>query len=149
MDDGSGSGQNNLASPAHGRMLAESLSGVVPMSILNSVFSQFGQHVDVANMAEKLGIEPAMAEKAIAALGVAHGQEGDTIETAAAKTGLDTGVIGRIVEQIGGEGSLGEFAHALQNHPQASGLLAALDRDGDGSPLNDIMGAAKGLFGKG
>jgi hypothetical protein len=119
------------------------------MSILNSLFSQFGQQVDVENMAEKLGIDPAMAEKAITALGVAHQQQGDTIEMAAAKTGLDTGVIGRIVEQIGGEGSLGEFARALKDHPQASGLLATLDRDGDGNPLNDIAGMARGLFGKG
>jgi hypothetical protein len=94
-----------------------------PMSILNSILGQIGQHVDVANMAEKLGIDPAMAEKAIAALGQAHQMEGDTIEVASAKTGLDTGILGQI--------------------------LGMLDRDGDGNPLNDISGIAKGLFGKG
>jgi hypothetical protein len=118
------------------------------MSILNGIFGELGHHVDVANMAQKLGIEPALAEKAIAALGQAHQQEGDTLEVASAKTGLDSGTLGQIVEHIGGEGSLGEFARALKDHPQASGLLGLLDRDGDGNPLDDIAGMAKGLFGK-
>jgi hypothetical protein len=120
-----------------------------PMSILNSILGQVGQHVDVANMAEKLGVDPAMAEKAIAALGQAHQMDGDTIEIASARTGLDAGILGQIVQQIGGEGSLGEFARMLKEHPQASGILGFLDRDGDGNPLNDIADMAKGLFGKG
>jgi len=118
------------------------------MSILDSIFSQFGQNVDVGNMAEKLGIDKSVAEKAIAALGQSHQEAGDTIEGAAAKTGLDTGVLSQIVDHIGGEGSLGEFSRILQDHPQASGVLGMLDRDGDGNPLNDIAGMAKGLFGK-
>jgi hypothetical protein len=123
-------------------------AGVVTMSILNSIFGQIGQQVDVANLAGKLGIDPALTEKAIAALAQSHQEEGDTLTGAAAKTGLDTGVLGQIVEQIGGEGSLGEFARTLKDHPQASGLFGLLDRDGDGNPLNDITGLAKGLFGK-
>lgn len=119
------------------------------MSVLNSIFSQFGQNVDIGSMAKKLGIDSALAEKAIAALGQSHEEPGDTIAGAAAKTGLDTGVLGQIVEQIGGEGSLGEFARVLKDNPQASGLLGMLDRDGDGNPINDIAGMAKGLFGKG
>ena len=119
------------------------------MSVLDSIFSQFGQNVDIGSMAEKLGIDSALAEKAIAALGQSHQEEGDTLTGAAAKTGLDTGVLGQIVEQIGGEGSLGEFARVLKDNPQASGLLGMLDRDGDGNPINDIAGMAKGLFGKG
>ncbi|MBV1688058.1 hypothetical protein KRR38_10320 [Novosphingobium sp. G106] len=118
------------------------------MSILDSIFSQFGQNVDVGNMAEKLGLDKSVAEKAIAALGQSHQEAGDTIEGAAAKTGLDTGILSQIVEHIGGEGSLGEFANILKDNPQASGLLGMLDRDGDGNPLNDITGMAKGLFGK-
>ncbi len=118
------------------------------MSVLNSIFGQLGQQVDIENMAEKLGLDPALAEKAVAALGQAHQQPGDTLADAAAKTGLDTGVLGQIVEHIGGEGSLGEFARMLQDSPQASGLLGMLDRDGDGSPINDLAGMAKGLFGK-
>lgn len=118
------------------------------MSLLNSILSQLGPHFDVGNMAEKLGLDPAPAEKAIAALGQAHGEDGDTLSQASARTGLDTGVLGQIVQQIGGEGSLAEFARTLRDHPQASGLFDMLDRDGDGNPLNDIAGLAKGFFDK-
>jgi len=118
------------------------------MSVLDSILGAVGSKADLGNMAAKLGIDPSMAEKAVAALGQAHQQPGDTIEAAAAKTGLDSSVLSQIVAQIGGEGSLGEFARLLKDHPQASGLFGMLDRDGDGNPLNDIAGMAKGLFGK-
>lgn len=118
------------------------------MSILNSILSQVSEHADVGNMAAKLGIDPAIAEKAIAALGQSHQEPGDTIAGAAAKTGLDAGVLGQIVEQIGGEGSLGQFAQMMKDHPQAAGILGMLDRDGDGNPLDDIAGMAGKLFGK-
>ena len=117
------------------------------MGLLDGILSQVSEHADVANLAGKLGIDPAMAEKAIAALGVSHQEAGDTVAGAAAKTGIDPGVLGQIVQQIGGEGSLGEFARALQDNPQAAGLFNWLDRDGDGNPLDDIAGMAKGLFG--
>jgi hypothetical protein len=103
---------------------------------------------DVANLAKKVGIDPAVAEKAIAALGQAHQQQGDTVEGAAAKTGLPTGTLQQIVDQIGGEGSLMEFANSLQNNPYAKSILGKLDRDGDGSVVDDITDMAKGLFGK-
>jgi hypothetical protein len=118
------------------------------VGLLDGIMAQLGGHADVANLAAKLGIEPAMAEKAIAALGVAHQEPGDTIAGAAARTGLDAGTLGQIVEQIGGEGSLGAFATALKDHPQAASIVGLLDRDGDGNPLNDLAGIAKGLFGK-
>ena len=118
------------------------------MGIFDSILGQASQHADVGNLASKLGIDPGLAEKAIAALGQSHQEPGDTIAGAAVKTGLDSGMLGQIVEQIGGEGSLGQFAQMLKNNPQASGILGALDRDGDGNPLNDLAGMAKGLFGK-
>lgn len=118
------------------------------MSIVDSIFAQFNAHPDVANMAAKLGIDTGQAEKAIAALAVAHQGAGDTIAGAAARTGLDAGIIAQIVQQIGGEGALGQFAQTLKDHPQASTLLGLLDRDGGGNPLDDIAGMAKGLFGR-
>lgn len=119
------------------------------MSILNDVLKNIvGAPDDVVNLAEKVGISPSMAEKAIAALGHAHQMSGDTVELASAQTGLDAGVLSQIVEQIGGEGSLTHFASMLENNPQAKGLLDMFDRDGDGNPLNDVANAAKGLFGR-
>jgi ATP phosphoribosyltransferase regulatory subunit HisZ len=118
------------------------------MGIFDSMLGQLGEHADVGNMAAKLGIDPAMAEKAIAALGQSHGEPGDTVAGAAAKTGLDTGTLNQIVAQIGGEGSLGQYAQMLQDNPAAKSVFGFLDKDGDGNPLNDIAGMASGLFGK-
>ena len=106
------------------------------MSLLDGILKKIGGAPDdVANLAEKIGIDPAMAEKAIAVLGQTHQMQGDTVELASAKTGLDTGVLSQIVEQIGGEGSLTNFA-------------SMLDQDGDGNPLDDIADMASGFFGK-
>ncbi|AKH42041.1 ATP phosphoribosyltransferase regulatory subunit HisZ [Altererythrobacter atlanticus] len=106
------------------------------MSLFDGIMKNIGGAPDdVANLAAKLGIDPDMAEKAIAALAHSHQMEGDTVEGAAAKTGLPMGTLNQIVEAIGGEGSLMEFANLL-------------DRDGDGNPLDDIAGMASGLFGK-
>ncbi len=106
------------------------------MSLLNGILKNIGGAPDdVANLAEKVGIDPGMAEKAIAVLGQTHQMEGDTVELASAKTGLDTGVLNQIVEQIGGEGSLSSFA-------------SMLDQDGDGNPINDIANMASSFFGK-
>lgn len=101
---------------------------------INSILQGLGGAPDdVTNLAEKVGIDPAMAERAIAALGLTHQEEGDTVELAAERTGLDTGILNQIVSQIGGEGSLAHFS-------------SMIDRDGDGNPLNDITDMAKGLF---
>ena len=106
------------------------------MSIFDSLLQSIaGSPDDVVNLAEKVGISPKMAEAAIAALGRSHQMQGDTVELAAAQTGLDPSVLTSIVGHIGGEGSLANFA-------------SILDRDGDGNPLDDLADVAKGLFGK-
>lgn len=50
--------------------------------------------------------------------------------------------------QIGGNGILAKVSPLLSKNPQAAGLLGRLDHDGDGNPLNDVMGMARNLFGK-
>jgi len=106
------------------------------MSILDGILKNIGGAPDdVVNLAAKVGLDPAMVEKAIATLGQTHQLDGDTVTLAAEKTGLSPDILNQIVGAIGGEGSLSNFA-------------SILDRDGDGNPINDIMGMAKGLFGK-
>lgn len=117
------------------------------MGIFDTILSQAGQ-ADVGNLASKLGLPPELAEKAIAALGQSHAEPGDTIAATAAKTGLDTGMLNQIVEQIGGEGSLAQYAQTLQDNPQLAGMLKWLDQDGDGNPIDDVLGMAGKLFGK-
>ena len=117
------------------------------MSMFDDILKNIaGSPDDIANLAAKVGIDPGLAEKAVAVLGQTHQMNGDTVELAAAKTGLDSGTLTSIVEQIGGEGSLMQFAEAIKNDP--SSLMGMLDRDGDGNPMDDVADMAKGLFGK-
>jgi hypothetical protein len=104
----------------------------------------------VASLAEQVGIDPAMVEKAVAALGQSHPEDGDTLELASAKTGLDIGALGTIMQQLGGEGALGDIASQLQSGEGGglAGIASLLDQDGDGNPLDDIAGMASSLFGK-
>ncbi|MFO6430192.1 hypothetical protein ACLBKT_08885 [Erythrobacter sp. W302b] len=107
------------------------------MSILDGILKNIGGAPDdVVNLAAKIGIDPAMAEQAIAALGKTHQLDGDTVTLAAEKTGLSPDILNQIVAAIGGEGSLTNFA-------------SIIDRDGDGNPVDDIMDMAKGLLGGG
>jgi len=116
------------------------------MSMLDQLMRNIGGAPDdVANLASKVGIDPALAEKAIAVLGQTHQMEGDTIELASERTGLGTGILSQIVAQIGGDGSLSEFARMIEEDP--SSLSGLLDLDGDGDAMDDIAGMAKGLFG--
>ncbi|WP_305096598.1 hypothetical protein [Croceibacterium aestuarii] len=105
------------------------------MSLFDQVLGMAHDHPTLKNMANKIGIEPEEAEKAIAALVEAHHAPEDTVTAASAKTGIDAGVLSQIVEQIGGEGSLAQFKEIL-------------DADHDGNPFDDIAGFAGKLFGK-
>ncbi len=105
------------------------------MGMLDGLLGKISEHVDVANLASKVGLTPEQAQGAVAALGQSHGEAGDTVALAAAKTGLPTDKLNDIVGHIGGEGSLASFA-------------SMIDKDGDGNPLNDITGMMGGLFGK-
>lgn len=107
------------------------------MSILDGILKNIGGAPDdVVNLARQVGLDPAMVEKAIGALGKTHQLDGDTVTLAAEKTGISPDILNQIVGAIGGEGSLTNFA-------------AMLDRDGDGNPVDDIMDMAKGMFGGG
>lgn len=124
------------------------------MGMLDGLLAQLGPNFDIANMAAKVGLSPEQAEAAVHALGVAHPQPGDTVETAAASTGIAPDILQQIVGHIGGEGSLANFASMLGGAGGSAGsggmmgqVAGMLDRDGDGNPLNDIAGLAGGLFG--
>src|SRR4051812_47028074 len=96
------------------------------MSILNSILGQVSENATVQNLAQKVGLSPEQAEQAIAALGRAHTQDGDTVETASRDTGIPSDTLSQIVQHIGGEGSLGQFATLLEGQGGASVLLGGL-----------------------
>jgi hypothetical protein len=93
------------------------------MSLLDSILGQVSENSTVQNLATKVGLTPEQVETAVAALGQAHAQEGDTVETASAATGLPTDKLNAIVDHIGGEGSLGRFASLLEGEGGLSGIV--------------------------
>ena len=120
------------------------------MSMLDSVLKQVSGSPDtVASLAEQVGLDSSMVEKAVAALGQSHPESGDTVELASQKTGIEIGALGGIVSQLGGENALGELSGLMDGNIEMADIAKLLDRDGDGNPLDDVLGMAKGLFGKG
>ncbi|MFV0643077.1 MAG: hypothetical protein ACK5NN_01025 [Sphingomonadaceae bacterium] len=110
------------------------------MSVFDEVMKRVGGAPDdVSNLASKVGIDPDLAEKAVAALSQAHQMEGDTVEIAAAKTGIDQNTISTIIEQIGGEGSLMAFANAVKDDPSSFSKLL----NGLGFGVSDLADKAK------
>lgn len=105
------------------------------MGMLDGLLGQLAGNVDIENLATKVGLTPDQVEQAVQALGVAHPQPGDTVETAAAQTGLPTDTLQQIVGHIGGEGSLAEFSSLL--HGEAGSDI-----------MGKLGGFASGLFGK-
>ena len=94
------------------------------MGLLDGLLGQLGSNVDVANLAARVGLSPEQVEQAVHALGVAHPQPGDTVQTAAAQTGLPQDQLQQIVAHLGGEGGLGRFASLLGE--QGGGVLGGL-----------------------
>ena len=117
------------------------------MSLFDSILGQVGGNLDIGGIASKFGIDASTAEMAVKALGQSHAEPGDTVATAAASTGLDAGMLGQLASHLGGDNGLGQLSGLLQGNPALSQLASGLDKDGDGNPLNDIAGMAKGLFG--
>ncbi|MEO6716564.1 MAG: hypothetical protein ABIM50_04870 [Novosphingobium sp.] len=122
-------------------------------------------------IAAKMGIDPAMAATAIAALTKNQPIPGDTVQQSAEQSGISPDILNQILGHIGGEGGLGALVGALRAGDAATqggaaapaagglggilaglggmgGIASMLDRDGDGNPLNDIAGMAGGFFGK-
>lgn len=107
------------------------------MSLLDGLLGQVNENVDVKNLAAKVGITPEQAESAILALAKSHTEPGDTVDGAAASTGLGSDVLSQIVGHIGGEGSLGEFA-SLLGGAENSGILGQL-----GGLASSLFGGSK------
>ena len=96
------------------------------MNLISGLLGQLAENVDIENLAQKIGLSPEHVEQAVAALGVAHHEPGDTAETAAASTGLPLDKIQEIIGHVGGEGSLARFADMLKDQGGAGDLLGGL-----------------------
>jgi ATP phosphoribosyltransferase regulatory subunit HisZ len=98
------------------------------MSLLDGILGQVSDSATVQNLAAKVGLTPEQVESAVAALGQAHAQEGDTVQSASEATGLPSDKLNEIVEHIGGEGSLGQFAALLESEGGISEVLGGLKK---------------------
>jgi hypothetical protein len=108
------------------------------MSILDGLLGQ------VDDIAAKLGLPADQAKNLVGGLAEKLQNGGDITQTlteTAAKFGVSTESLQSLT---GAEGPLGGLMSKLGG---AGGLLGGLDKDGDGNPLNDLAGMAKGLFG--
>jgi hypothetical protein len=116
-------------------------------SMLDGILKNIGGAPDdVAGLAAKVGLDPKLVEKALASLSQTVSAPGDTVDLAAQQTGIAKDALAKVVQQLGGENGLSAIASQVSKNP--ADLMKILDRDGDGNPMNDLMGMAKGLFGK-
>ncbi|UIJ43640.1 hypothetical protein LZK98_11115 [Sphingomonas cannabina] len=132
------------------------------MAMLDGLLSQISQHVDVADLAQKVGIPQDAAAAAIGALAQAHTDPGDTVEVAQGTTGLSPDILNQIIGHIGGEGSLANYATILTQSgvlgSLAGGLGGLLGQQGEGEQgaaaqaqeqggIGNILGQLGGLLG--
>ena len=123
------------------------------MSLLDGILGQVAgggaASKGVGAIAQKLGIDPSLAALAVTALGAAHDEPGDTVQCAAQKSGIDRGTLASVVEMLGGEAKLGEVAGQMKANPEGLTMITKmLDRNGDGSAIDDIVGMAGKFFKK-
>lgn len=83
------------------------------MGLFDSILSDLAGNEGVAGLAAKVGLSPQQVEMALAALGRAHQQPGDTVAQASQETGLPQDKLGEILGHVGGEGALGGLAGML------------------------------------
>src|SRR5258708_24842210 len=91
------------------------------MSILDSLLGQVSGDATVQNLASKVGLSPEQVEQSVTALGQAHGQDGDTVATAAENTGLPQDKLNEIVRHLGDENPLFQDSSLPSHNSGASG----------------------------
>ena len=122
------------------------------MSILDSIMGQMGGGVgqaveaQVAGMiAQKMGIDPSLAQMAITALTAAHPQPSDTVATATANTpGVSTDMMSQILSHLGGEGVLTQLGAAMNGQQTPGEVAAAGGSGGIGDVLTGVLGNLMG-----
>ncbi|MDJ0976944.1 MAG: hypothetical protein QNI87_00240 [Erythrobacter sp.] len=101
------------------------------MSILDSSLKSIAGGPDsVASLARQAGLDPAAVEKALMVLARASVGQGDTIQLAAAKTGLGADALGTLVSPLGGEEALRAIV---------DGLSVGLGELGRGNFFKDLI----------
>lgn len=123
------------------------------MGLLDGLLGQAGGNIDLGALASQVGLSPdELKTGGESLLGKLAGGGQDAAQAAAStadETGLPLDKLQALLPALAshlGEG--GGVEGLMAKLGGADGILGALDRDGDGNPLNDILGMAKGLFSK-
>lgn len=127
------------------------------MGMLDDLLGQAGSRIDIAALAGKVGIDAGTAQAALNQLlpQIADPavDNGTAVQAVAQGAGIDAGALGALLPQLlgavqgagGSGGMVGQLLAGLSaGGSQSGGLLGQvagmLDRDGDGNPVNDVMG---------
>lgn len=92
------------------------------MTMLNEMLRTVSG-IDIDSLAGRVGLTPAQVESAVAALGRAEPEPGDTADLAASKAGLPRDAVAEVMAAIGGEDGLRRIVGGLS---QGGGLAAAM-----------------------
>lgn len=82
------------------------------MGMLDGIMGQMGG-LDVAGLGARVGLSPDQVQQALAALGQAHPEPGDTATVAAGRTGLPVDILRQLTEHVGGEQMLAKLGPLL------------------------------------
>ena len=119
------------------------------MGMLDGLLGQAGK-IDLSALASQVGLSPdelttggeallaRLAGGGVDATAAAHG--------AAAETGISAEKLQALLPALAAHLGEGGVQGLLGKLTSEGGLLSSLDKDGDGNPINDIAGMAKGLF---
>lgn len=133
------------------------------MGMLDELMAQAGGNIDLAAIGAKIGLTPEQVQQAaghlLPQIADPNIDNQSAIDEVAAKTGLSVSSLSELVPALvqaagqggasGAGGVLGSLLSGLGGAGQQQGGIIGtvskmLDRDGDGNPVNDILG----MFGK-
>lgn len=83
------------------------------MGMLGGILERAVGAVDLQQIAERVGLPADQVESAVAALGIAHNQPEDTVQSAAGQTGIEPGKLQEIMGHLGGEDAIGKIASMM------------------------------------
>lgn len=118
------------------------------MPSLNDLLGQSG-NIDLGALGAQVGLDPAQVQQGIGAIlaRLGGGESGDAAAAgAAAETGLSLDSLQALLPALQAQLGQGGLDGLMAQFTGQGGILSGLDRDGDGNPINDIAGMARGLF---